>query len=254
MKRKSLKGAWAFALALLLICSLPFTAFASEETTETAFAPPLNENIGDTLISHIKNFGNAFKSQFSEFSYDILDIYGRSKNLLSYPYSSSSSFTRNGISFFYDDDAIVFLNGISTSPSYFIICDLLYFPEGVYTFSGVPDGSSLSSYYCTITYNSDGITTLISRVYDQSFTFEVPDGGLYLSISINVASGVICDNIAFYPQLELGDKATSFEPYHNCKYIPTPSFICLVTFVCIGLVLSILIIVLNYIFGGNKKI
>ncbi len=251
MKRKSLKGAWAFALALLLIGSFTFSAFASDESTDTAFPPPLNENIGDTLITHIKNFGNAFKSQFSEFSYDVEKTHEGSKNLFVYPYRIPFPYTKNGVTFTENTDYSISVTGTATQQTNITLTNLIFLSSGVYTLSGSLNSS------CWISFSVVADDGSFVKWYTESgkgFTFSVPDGGQNYIFCLNIASGYTCDNVTFYPMLVSGDSVSSYEPYLIDKYLPTASFVCLVTFVCIGLVLSILIIIFNYIFGGNKKI
>ena len=41
-------------------------------------------------------------------------------------------------------------------------------------------------------------------------------------MSIFVKKNAVCDNITFYPQIEIGDTATPYEPYHGSIVKITP--------------------------------
>ena len=92
----------------------------------------------------------------------------------------------------------------------------LYLPDmpikaGTYTLSGVPIGSNFVIYFNSGAQIIDGATK----------TFNVESDYTQTGIRLCVTNKATADNIIFYPQIEVGDRATTYEPYQGNLYTIT---------------------------------
>lgn len=147
------------------------------------------------------------------------------KNLLKYPYASTTK-TMNGITFTDNGDGTIIVNGTSTAQAHmhlaFARTDLIH---GVkYTLSGCPKGDTGNSYFLYIAEQFiDGTSNgVYHNDVGDGVSFILKDNCERVNITIFVRSGITVDNIVFRPQLELGDTATDYEPYHGTEYTITP--------------------------------
>ena len=172
-----------------------------------------------------------FKPQFeigeTATDYELYKAVGNmSKNLISYPYSMSTT-TRSGITFTDNGDGTVTANGTATASAAFV-CKYynaktpIVPDKKVYYLSGCPDGGRTSASVWNYRINAqtwkgssyvngysdfgDGITVDLRNV-----DFDA------LQVQILINEGTTVENLIFKPQLELGDSATEFEPYG--KYV-----------------------------------
>ena len=137
-----------------------------------------------------------------------------SKNLIPFPYYSGgtgSSITDNGITYTVNSDGSIRADGTATAASLFMLIStgksLLLSKNKTYTLSGCPAGGN-SNYYLFLQ------TTNYTESYldnGNGVTF-IPQNTNYYLI-IRVATGATLNDVTFYPQLEVGDTATSYSPY-----------------------------------------
>ena len=100
------------------------------------------------------------------------------------------------------------LNGTANGDVYFNIFTGTSLPSGSYRLSGCPSGGSTSTYYL-YTYPT----------YSSDFGNGVNVTSAITSGSIFIKSGYVCDNLTFWPMIQLADGAVSqFEPYTNTIY------------------------------------
>lgn len=138
------------------------------------------------------------------------------KNLLKYPYVNTTK-TISGITFTDNGDGTITANGTATATaSYFLDSEFNYIGGTTYTISGCPKGGSNSTYKIKgdrlgayIDDNGNGAT--------YSFKYDTT-----AAIVILIYKDTTVDNIVFHPQLELGDTATEYEPYHGSTTTITP--------------------------------
>ena len=152
----------------------------------------------------------------------VLPVIVSGKNLISYPYSMSTT-TRSGITFTDNGDGTVTANGTATGIASFI-CKYynaktpIVLDKKVYYLSGCPDGGRTSASVWNYRINAqtwkgssyvygysdfgDGITVNL-----RNADFDT------LQVQILINEGASVDNLVFKPQLELGETATDFEPY-----------------------------------------
>lgn len=159
---------------------------------------------------------------FSEMAVSGDDIIGQEltvnvsgKNLIPYPYSSSSG-TYNGVTFTVNADGTVTANGTATAQTNFRLSTYKYKAGIKYTISGCPTGGSYSTY--KLKAIGDGI---LGDDLGTSTTFSVSND-IDSYIAILIYAGTVCDNLVFRPQLEIGSNATPYEPYHGSVTAITP--------------------------------
>ena len=152
----------------------------------------------------------------------ILPVTTSGKNLISYPYSMTTT-TRNGITFTDNGDGTVTANGTATAAAVFV-CKYynaktpIVPDKKIYFLSGCPEGgrtpASVWNYRINaMTYKEDSYVGGYSDFGDgktvdlRNVDFDT------LQVQILINNGASVDNLVFKPQLELGEAATDFEPY-----------------------------------------
>ena len=149
------------------------------------------------------------------------------KNLIPYPYQTVSKSVGN-LNIEINDNGGIIINGSHTSDVWIDICVnkisgyyIPLFKGKTYKLSGVPKNSET---YMQMNFNkSDGTrdTALFSGTYDSP-AYTVPEDGMYGLILIKCPANVSYSNFIIKPQLEFGDTATDYEPYHGATYTITP--------------------------------
>ena len=145
------------------------------------------------------------------------------KNLIAYPYRYNSS-TINGVDFTVNDNGSVTVNGTATANTNFYLCHdkQLNFPTGRYTMSGCPKGGSLSTYRMeAYSYSDDNNVIFSEKDVGDGAKLDLTDD-LHFGVRISIFSGVVCNGLIFYPQIEHGNMATAYEPYHSSELKITP--------------------------------
>lgn len=132
--------------------------------------------------------------------------------------------TVNGVTFTANPDGSVTANGTATSQ---VVLNVQSMTSYDFTtpmvLSGAPSGSSSNTYCLLVTYyDSNG--SWENESYDiGNGTLLYSDYAQY-SIAYLVRSGTVLNNVTFYPQLEQGSTATSYEPYTGGKASPNPDY------------------------------
>lgn len=146
------------------------------------------------------------------------------KNLLKYPYNETTK-TVNGITFTDNGDGTITANGTATANAAFLIDKNFGFEkEGNYFLSGCPSGGGLDSFYINWYQNHTGVT--IKNYNDYGSGIIIPYQHIFSennSLAISIIAGATVENLVFHPQLELGDTATEYEPYHGNTTTITPT-------------------------------
>ena len=146
--------------------------------------------------------------------YTNINIKAESKNLIPYPFTSSTT-TKNGVTFTDNGDGTITANGTATENVVFYFRwdtgNPLTFPKGRYTLSGSPDDGVYETYYVGFAY-TNGTTDRDAGAYEKGTTVELEK---VRAIYIVVKKGITANNVIFKPQLEKGTKATPYTPYIN---------------------------------------
>ncbi len=132
------------------------------------------------------------------------------KNLIPFPYVNSTK-TINGVTFTVNADGSITVNGTATAQAVFELQaksggNTVLLNGVTYNLSGSPSGCGYSTYF-------------IEATNDKAWFADVGGGraidgtGEYFRTYIIVKSGVTVNNAVFYPQLEVGETKTDYEPY-----------------------------------------
>lgn len=131
------------------------------------------------------------------------------KNLIPYPYYETTH-TQSGITWTDNGDGTITANGTATASSVFYSGSFLL-KVGTYTFSGGVAGGAWATYHLRLDKDNKPFCVLYGS---ESKTFTITeDTTLYMIGS--VATGTTVENLTFKPQIEVGEKATSYQPYQQ---------------------------------------
>lgn len=151
-------------------------------------------------------------------------LYGRSeqkqyhgKNLLPTSMYSNSS-VMNGVTFTNNVDGSVTVSGTATDITYFTLWGYnVLGDKGV--LQGIAPGDVLYVSDCLLQQTNS--KTIVSSVSNMSTQFYDSTTTMYVAIRVNQGESV---NKTFYPQIEKGSVATSYEPYTGGQPSPSPSY------------------------------
>lgn len=133
------------------------------------------------------------------------------KNLLPYPYADKAA-TNNGVTYTYDEDGVVTLNGTATATSWRTL-EQHDFPNlkvgADYILSGCPEGGASDTYFLQLSYDN-GTKSYKDTGNGVRFT----NTGNLTRIQILVPSGKTVNNVTFHPMLRLAsDPDDTYVPY-----------------------------------------
>ena len=141
------------------------------------------------------------------------------KNLMK---PNKSTVTLNGITATMNDDGSVTLNGTATANTYIGMWNNLYARSigvGKITVNAI-DGQSSTTYYMGIDRREG--SSYINRIAQSitnngvgEITQEDVENNRHFYVWVFIAANYTANNLVFRPQLELGDTATEYEPYHG---------------------------------------
>ena len=151
-------------------------------------------------------------------------LYGRSeqkqyrgKNLLPTTMYSDSC-VRNGVTFINNGDGSVTVSGTATDITYFTLWGHnVLGDKGV--LQGIAPGDVLYVSDCLLQQTNS--KTIVSSVSNRSTRFYDSTTTMYASIRVNLGESV---NTTYYPQIEKGSEATSYEPYVGGQPSPSPNY------------------------------
>ena len=137
------------------------------------------------------------------------------KNLLEFPYFQGTH-TDNGINFTVNEDGSITADGeVNANSAFgeFVLSSNSYWPSDVkFTISGCPEDGSKTSYFIVTKSGYADIGSGVS-VYANELS----------RVAIRILKGTTVSNLVFKPQIELGDKKSSYELYSEPEtyYIQT---------------------------------
>lgn len=142
---------------------------------------------------------------------------GGEKNLLPYPYSSSSE-TLNGVTITVNDNGSITLNGTSTANVEFYISRRIAGPftpdAGTYILTGCPTG--YSNYRMRIGYNRGSSGATIAYDTGSGATITENEGGVYYGMWLAFDSGATFNNLTIYPMVRKSTETdATWAPYSN---------------------------------------
>ena len=148
-----------------------------------------------------------------------LTIHACGKNLIPYPYAHTTR-TADGIAWTDNGDGSIIANGTSTAQTWFAIFSNAKFNGGTYTLSGNQTGGNLKYNTNFIWTDKNGGEHWVID-YGEGITFTLPYQ-VTAKLMFRVYNGITVENVTFRPQLEIGNTATTYEPYSGAQYTITP--------------------------------
>lgn len=135
------------------------------------------------------------------------------ENLIKYPYSSSSV-SRNGLVITSQQDGSITVNGTSTADTWCAIglnIEKRLPMNTPITLSGCPAGGSTKSYYIGLYLGGKWHADTGNGNTDIKFTTRE----IASRVEVSIIKGTICNNLTFYPKIEVGTTITSYSKYHG---------------------------------------
>lgn len=133
------------------------------------------------------------------------------ENLVKYSYSSSSA-SRNGLVITSQQDGSIVVNGTATADTWFP------FSWGIekrlpmntpMTLSGCPAGGSSQSYYIGLYLGGKWFADMGNGNTDVKFTTRE----IASRVEVSIIKGTVCNNLTFYPKIEVGTTITPYSKY-----------------------------------------
>lgn len=176
------------------------TKFYASNQGETNLQDPDDGKIMDMML-----YGRSEQKQY------------RGKNLLPTTMYSDSHVT-NGATFINNGDGSVTVSGTATDITYFTLWGYnVLSDKGV--LQGITPGDVLYVSDCFLQQTNS--KEIISTISNGSTQFKDSTTTMYVAIRVNKGATV---NKTFYPQIEKGSEATSYEPYVGGQPSPSPDY------------------------------
>lgn len=135
--------------------------------------------------------------------------------------------TFNGVTFKLNDDESITANGTATaSLNIYLNKNLISMEPGTYTLSdSVATGESSTTYFLYADIKHlDGTNWDEKNLATYAVNTSTIDEQFLYKSRIVIRNGITLNNVTFYPQLEIGPSATSYEPYTGGQPSPSPDY------------------------------
>ena len=163
--------------------------------------------------------------------YGYVGLEAQGKNLLvRFTNGDKKTVTSNGVTFTVNNDGSITANGKASGGNavYYFMQTTDYAPTffrehlgETVTISGCPNGGSTNTYWITLQGPVTGGIGVVD--FGDSATTPIQNTSGIIQAYIGIKDGYTANNLTFYPQIEVGDKATEYEPYyHSTTPIPLP--------------------------------
>lgn len=133
------------------------------------------------------------------------------ENLIKYPYSSSSA-SRNGLVITSKQDGSISVNGTATDDTWFPFrwdIEKRLPMNTPMTLSGCPAGGSSQSYYIGLYLGGKWFADTGKGNTDVKFTTRE----IASRVEVSIVKGTVCNNVTFYPKIEVGTTITPYSKY-----------------------------------------
>lgn len=210
-----------------------------DDTTVTDSAPWSSKHIIDTLCPPLEETGNPVQcypvsgyplgcqvswEPTQEGSGDpspdnVRPIKGRDsvmvtrcgENLVKFPYSTSTA-NRNGLVITSQQDGSIAVNGTATADTWYATNQNIEkrLPMNTpMTLSGCPAGGSTKSYYIGLYLGGKWFADVGTGNTDIKFTTRE----ISSRVEVSIIKGTVCNNLTFYPKIEVGTTITPYSKY-----------------------------------------
>ena len=144
---------------------------------------------------------------------DIVTVERCGENLIKYPYSSSSA-SRNGLVITSKQDGSISVNGTATDDTWFSFrwdIEKRLPMNTPMTLSGCPAGGSSQSYYIGLYLGGKWFADTGKGNTDVKFTTRE----IASRVEVSIIKGTVCNNVTFYPKIEVGTTITPYSKYQG---------------------------------------
>lgn len=135
------------------------------------------------------------------------------ENLLKFPYATSSA-NRNGLVITSQQDGSITVNGTATADTWYVINQNIEKRLPMNTpmaLSGCPAGGSTKTYYIGLYLGGKWFSDSGNGNTDVKFTTrEVAS-----RVEVSIIKGTVCNNLTFYPKIEVGTTITPYSKYQS---------------------------------------
>lgn len=134
-------------------------------------------------------------------------------NLVKFPYYSSSA-NKNGLVITSQQDGSVTVNGTATADTWYVIgigIEKRLPTDTPITLSGCPKGGSTRSYYIGLYLGG----TWFSDVGNGNAKIKFTTRKIGSRIEVTIVKGTVCNNLTFYPKIEVGTTITPYSKYQG---------------------------------------
>ena len=135
------------------------------------------------------------------------------ENLIKFPYSIPAA-SRNGLVMTSQQDGSITVNGTATKSTYFLIENDIQkrLPMNTpMTLSGCPAGGSIKSYYIGLYLGGKWYSDIGNGNTDIKFT----TSEIKSRTEVSIVKGTVCNNLTFYPKIEVGTTITPYSKYQG---------------------------------------
>ena len=135
------------------------------------------------------------------------------ENLIKYPYSMSSA-SRNGLVITSKQDGSISVNGTATDNTWFSFnwdFEKRLPMNTPMTLSGCPAGGSSQSYYIGLYLGGKWFSDMGKGNTDVKFTTREIES----RVEVSIVKGTVCNNVTFYPKIEVGTTITPYSKYQG---------------------------------------
>ena len=136
------------------------------------------------------------------------------ENLVKFPYITSSSANKNGLVFTSHQDGSITVDGTATEETWYAVEENIEKRLPINTpmaLSGCPAGGSTKSYLLGLFINGKWFPDLGNGNTDIKLTTRK----IASRIQISIAKGTVCNNLTFYPKIEVGTTITPYSKYQG---------------------------------------
>lgn len=189
-------------------------------TVESNTSSVTADDSSTDIIESISAYGN------------VSQVQSTGAQLLIYPFLNTTK-TQDGITFTDNGDGSITINGTSTSTTDVSFAlesstapNASEFRESLLgknlVLSGNPVGGYKTGLFCQIWNYDSNNSIAVDNNQGVEFTFTNASAGF--NITIGVRPGTTVNNVIFFPMLNIGNTATTWEPYTDGQSTPSPDY------------------------------
>lgn len=136
------------------------------------------------------------------------------ENLVKFPYSTASAVNKNGLVFTSQQDGSITVDGTATADTWHLVEGGIEKRLPMNTpmaLSGCPAGGSTKSYYIGLYLGGKWFVDSGNGNTDIKFTTRK----IRSRVEISIVKGTVCNNLTFYPKIEVGTTITPYSKYQG---------------------------------------